>query len=161
MRRLAAMRSAGERKLLIAEAITIRRALLQQWQSLKDFDRRTREDRLRHVAKGQRQFSIGAGNGDSAAVAALHQRSPRHFDENRISHVALSANLPRFVSASIEPQRNGRGKAVRNDWQGLKQNGCANLRRDGDVGRRGRRAKMRLDILRLVKLLLDLPDDVP
>jgi hypothetical protein len=112
MRRLAAMRGAAERKLLIAEAITIGRALLYQWHSLERLDGRTRKDRLRHLADRKHHFPVDVGNRDGAAVAALHQRSPHHFDENRITHVSSSAHLPCPAPASIEPQRYARSKAA-------------------------------------------------
>jgi hypothetical protein len=89
MRRLAAVRGAGERKLFIAKTVTIGRPLFHEGQRLKDLDRRTRENRRRNVADGQHHFSRRVGKSDGGAVAALDQRSARHFDNNRISHIVI------------------------------------------------------------------------
>jgi len=81
------MRGAGQRQLLIAEAATIGRAVLDQRQRLHRLDRRTRKHRHRHVANGQYGGPIGVGHRNRTAMPAFHQRTARHFDENRIGHV--------------------------------------------------------------------------
>jgi hypothetical protein len=85
--RLAAVRSAGERELLIAKTVAVGCAVLHQRQRLQHLDRRTRKYRLCHVPDRKYPVSIGIGDGNRAAVAALNQRTPHHFDENWITHV--------------------------------------------------------------------------
>ena len=71
MPRLAGMRGAGQRQLLVAEAVSIRGAGLDQRQSLQRLDRGARENRRRHVAYGQHGSAIGIGHRDGAAMLAL------------------------------------------------------------------------------------------
>ena len=74
VRRLAAMRGAGERQLLVAKAVAVGRALLDQRQRLQCLDRRARKYRRSHVADGKHVAALRIGHRDGAAVSALHQQ---------------------------------------------------------------------------------------
>ena len=81
---LAAMRGASDGELLVAEAKGVGGAALDQRQGLHGLDGGTRIDRALDVADAKQHAPIGIGDGDGAAVAALHQASARHLDQNRI-----------------------------------------------------------------------------
>ena len=87
MRRLAAMRCAGERQLFVAEAITVGRPALDKRNRLQRLDRRARKDPRCDIANGQHAAAFGITHRHGAAVTALHQRPARHFDQDRIAHV--------------------------------------------------------------------------
>ena len=91
MRRLAAVRSAGERQLLVAEAVTLGRALLYERQSLPGLDRGTGKHRHRHVADGKDGLALGVDDSNRAAMAALDQSATQDFDENRVGHTKFAS----------------------------------------------------------------------
>ena len=98
MRRLAAMRSAGERKLFVTKRVAVGRPRLDERKRLQRLHRRTREDRLRHLADAKHRRPIGIGNDERTVMAALHQASARHFDKNRIAHFRTAAQVgPRLL----------------------------------------------------------------
>jgi hypothetical protein len=86
MGRLATVRGAGQRKLLVAKSVTIGGAGFDERQGLQRLDGRTRQDRRRDIADGKHRRSVGIGNRDGAAMAALHHRPAKNFDKNRIAH---------------------------------------------------------------------------
>ena len=101
MRRLAAMRSAGERQRLVVETITVSRALLDQCYCLERLDRRARKDGRGDIANGKHAVAFGIADRHGAAMAALHQRPAHHFDQDRIAHVLSS----RFSLERTRPRR--------------------------------------------------------
>ena len=86
MRRLAAVGRAGERNLLIAEPVALRRAAFDERQRLQGLHRRARIDRPRHVTKRQHGRAIGIRDGDGPAMAAFDEPPAHHLDKNRITH---------------------------------------------------------------------------
>ena len=88
MRRLAAMAGAGQRQFLVAEAVVVGRAALDQRQRLDRLHGRARIDRLRHVAERQHGRAVGIDHRDRAVMAALHQRAAHHLDQYRITHLS-------------------------------------------------------------------------
>ena len=86
MRGLAAVGRAGERNLLIAEAVALRRAAFEERQRLQGLHRRARIDRPRHVTKRQHGRAIGIRDGDGPAMAAFDEPTAHHLDKNRITH---------------------------------------------------------------------------
>ena len=81
---LAAMRGASDGELLVAEAKGVGGAALNQRQRLHGLDGGARIDRALDVADAKQHAPIVIGDGDGAAVAALHQASAHHLDQNRI-----------------------------------------------------------------------------
>src|SRR4029078_3515963 len=53
--------------------------------ALNGLDGDTRIDRPLDVADAKQHATIGIGDGDGAAVAALYQAAARHLDQNRIA----------------------------------------------------------------------------
>ena len=92
MRRLAAVRRAGERELLVAEAVAVGAARLDQHQRLQRLDGRAGKHRRRDVAERQHGRAVGVDHRHGAAVAALDQVAARHFDQDRIGHRRLRRN---------------------------------------------------------------------
>ena len=86
MCRLAAMRGAGERQLLLAEAVTICRTRFQERQRLERLDGGARKYRRRNVADGEHRLAVRVGDSDRAAMPALDQRPAHDFDKDRITH---------------------------------------------------------------------------
>ena len=103
MRRLAAVRRAGERELLVAEAVAVGAARLDQHQRLQRLDGRARKDRRRDVAERQHGRAVGVDHRHGAAVAALDQVAARHFDQDRIGHRAVASEPGcRHICASTD-----------------------------------------------------------
>jgi hypothetical protein len=87
MLRLAAMRGAGERQFLIAEAVARGRARFHKLQRLDRLDRRTREHRVLDIAEREREASASITHGNRAAMPAFDQGAAQHLDENGIAHL--------------------------------------------------------------------------
>src|SRR5215469_10436054 len=103
MRGFPAMRGASERQFLVAQAKTIGRALLDQWQRLQRLHRGTRKYRRRHVAKSKNTTALRVGHGNGAAVPAFDQRSANHVDQNGIGHAELFTGSKRGCPTAALP----------------------------------------------------------
>ena len=87
---LAAMRRAGKRQFLLAQAVAVRGAGFDQRQRLQRLDGRARKDRPLDVAERQHGSPVGIDDRDGAAVAAFDQpRRARLQPEQDYSFVKL------------------------------------------------------------------------
>jgi hypothetical protein len=84
MNAIAAMRGAGDGKLLVAKPERIGGAALDQRNGLQSFDGGARKYRAFDLAKRQHATASRVGNSDRPGVAALDELSPHHFDEHGI-----------------------------------------------------------------------------
>ena len=101
MHRLAGMRGAGERDLRAAQAITIRRAALDERQRLQRLDGGARKHWRFDIAKRQHGSAVRIADGDRAAMDALDPRAARDFGEYgiaRVSHVAAFHGASRQIA---------------------------------------------------------------
>ena len=83
---LAAVRGAGQRQFLQAEAVAVGGAAFDQRQRLQRLDRRARKDRPLDVAQRQHARAVGVDHRDRAGMPALDQRAAQDLDQNRITH---------------------------------------------------------------------------
>ena len=82
--RLAAVGSAGQRNLGVAELEAIRGARLDEGQSLQRLDSRARIHGALDVSPRVHAAAAGVDDGDGAAVETFHHVASRDLDENRI-----------------------------------------------------------------------------
>jgi hypothetical protein len=84
--RLARMGGAGERDLLVGQAVSLRDAALDQGQGLDGLHGGARKDVALHVPEGQDRAAVGIDDGHAAAMAGFDQIAARDVDEERIIH---------------------------------------------------------------------------
>ncbi len=84
VKRLAAVRGAGERELRLAQPEGVGGAGFDQGQRLQHLDGRARVDRVLDIATRPSEPARRIGDGDSAAMAALHQVAARDLDQDRV-----------------------------------------------------------------------------
>ncbi len=99
MPRLARMRGAAKRQLLVAEVERIGRAGLDQRQRLHQLHRRARIDRPRHITEHEQKFTTRAGDGDRSSMRALDEPPARDLDEDGVEH----RHCTTFAIAPISP----------------------------------------------------------
>ena len=87
MRRLAAVRSAAQRQLLVAEREFVGGARFHERQRLKRLHRGAGKNRSSYVAGGKNLCATGVDDRDRAAVTAFNQAAADDFDDDRIDHV--------------------------------------------------------------------------
>src|SRR5262245_34866875 len=103
MPRLAAMRRAGEGKLRVAETVAIGRAALDQGKRLKGLNRRTREDRLLHVAYGGSPPAARVDHDDGAVVPTFDDQAAGDFDEDGVDDGKIPSRRARSLRSVSNP----------------------------------------------------------
>ncbi len=90
MQGTAAMRGAGDRKLVIAEPERIGCPALDQQNGLHRLDRRAGKHRSIDIAKSKQEPAIGIGDGNRARMPALDEAASDDFDERWIGSVGFT-----------------------------------------------------------------------
>jgi len=76
--------------ILIAEAVFVGSAALDERQCLERLHSGARIDRPRHIAEREHGRAIRIDHRDCAAMAAFDKRAAHHLDQNRITHLSCS-----------------------------------------------------------------------
>ena len=84
VRRLAVVRCAGDRELLVVEAQAVGGAALDQRDRLQQLDGRARKDRAIDVAERDQPLAVGVEHGDGAAMRRLARVAAHRLDEDRV-----------------------------------------------------------------------------
>src|SRR5476649_2937341 len=97
MARLAIMRGAGQRDVLVAEAEALDGAALDEGHRLDRLVGRARQDGLVDVAPRSDDRAVGLHDRGDAFVAALDHRSARDFDDDRTCCHDFRSNLTMVI----------------------------------------------------------------
>jgi hypothetical protein len=99
--RLAGVRRAGQRELLLAHGEAIGGAAFNQGKRLQWLDRRAREHRSIDVTGTREQAAVGSGHGKSDAMLALHALTSPHQDGHRRDLAVRSGHARHLQDAMI------------------------------------------------------------